>query len=380
MADRRAYLDHNATSPLRPEARAAMVEAMAVGGNASSVHAEGRAARKLIESARRAVAEAVGADPKRLIFTSGATEAAAQVLRPGFRGVSRLIVSAIEHSAVLAGGAFAPDRIQVCPVEADGRIDLAALSRCLDDGDGPAMVALMLANNETGVIQPVAEAAALVHARGGLLVCDAVQALGKVPVDIGALKADILILSGHKIGGPAGVGAIVWAGDPGPLPLLRGGGQEGRHRAGTENLIGIAGFGAAARLVAANAAEIQRITALRDWMEAQVRTISPEARILGAHTVRLGNTSSVVLPGLNGETAVIAFDLAGVSVATGSACSSGKVAPSHVLAAMGLAPDLARSAVRVSLGWSTTQADVEQFLAVWTSHVERVLARKGRAA
>jgi cysteine desulfurase len=380
----RVYLDHNATTPLRPEARAAVVEALDVVGNASAVHREGRQARRIVEEARAAVARLVGADARCVTFTSGGSEAAATVLSPGFVGrgeargpFTRLIVSAIEHSCVLAGGRFAPEALHVCPVDGAGRIDVKSLAALLAEDRGPALVAVMAANNETGVIQPLAEVAALCRAHGAGLVVDAVQAAGKMPLDMASLDCDALFLSGHKIGAPQGVGAIVTASDGVAFPpLVRGGGQEGRRRAGTENLSGIAGFGAAAAAVsAAMADEMQRLAALRDWLEGAIVTISGASRVIGLPAERLANTSLTVHPGLEGETLVIALDLAGIAVSTGSACSSGKIAPSHVLAAMGVEGNEARSALRVSLGWTTTRDDVERFLAAYAAHAKTIAAR-----
>jgi cysteine desulfurase len=380
----RVYLDHNATTPLRAEARAAMVAALDLTGNASAVHRDGRAARRVVEEARASLAALVGADPRCVTFTSGGSEAAATLLTPGFvardgatTGFSRLIVSAVEHSCVLAGGRFPADAVTTCPVDPSGRVDLAALAALLSGGEGRALVAVMAANNETGVIQPLAEVAALCRSHGAALVVDAVQALGKMPVDIVALDCDALFVSAHKIGGPPGVGAMVTASEAVSFPpLVRGGGQEGRRRAGTENLAGIAGFGAAAAAVApAIAAEMQRIAALRDWLEGEIVTISKGSRVVGLPAARLANTSLTVHPGLDGETAVIALDLSGVAVSTGSACSSGKIAPSHVLAAMGLEPAEARSALRVSLGWTTAREDVERFVAAFAAHVRMIAAR-----
>jgi len=380
----RVYLDHNATTPLRPEARAAVVEALDVVGNASAVHREGRQARRIVEEARAAVARLVGADARCVTFTSGGSEAAATVLSPGFVGrgeargpFTRLIVSAIEHSCVLAGGRFAPEALHVCPVDGAGRIDVKSLAALLAEDRGPALVAVMAANNETGVIQPLTEVAALCRAHGAGLVVDAVQAAGKTPLDMASLDCDALFLSGHKIGAPQGVGAIVTASDGVAFPpLVRGGGQEGRRRAGTENLSGIAGFGAAAAAVsAAMADEMQRLAALRDWLEGAIVTISGASRVIGLPAERLANTSLTVHPGLEGETLVIALDLAGIAVSTGSACSSGKIAPSHVLAAMGVEGNEARSALRVSLGWTTTRDDVERFLAAYAAHAKTIAAR-----
>lgn len=383
MTGPRAYLDHNATSPLRPEAREAMLGAMALVGNASSVHAEGRAARQMIERARAEVAALVGADPARVTFTSGGSEAAATLLAPDLSAAAgqgpfrSLVVSAVEHSCVLAGGRFDPSDVHVCPVDAMGCIDAAALARLLGDVPAPALVAVMAANNETGVIQPLEDVARLCRAFGAALVVDAVQAAGRLPLDMAALGADALFLSAHKLGGPQGIGAIVRAGDHVSFPpLVRGGGQEGRLRAGTENLTGIVGFGAAAAASSAGIdAEMRRLSALRDWLEAEIVTMSPTSRIVGLPAARLANTSLTVHPGLEGETALIALDLAGVSVSTGSACASGKVAPSHVLAAMGMEPRLARSALRVSLGWSTERAEVERFAGAFAAHVRKIAAR-----
>jgi cysteine desulfurase len=379
----RAYLDHNATSPLRPEARDAMIAALDVAGNASATHTEGRAARKLIEQAREDVAGLVGADPRCVTFTSGGSEAATTLLAPGFTGKAgqtghrTLAVSAVEHSCVLAGGRFDAEAIRSCPVDASGMIDLVQLARILAEAPAPALVSVMAANNETGVIQPLDAVRQLCVAHGASLVVDAVQALGKLPLDLWTLGADAIFVSAHKIGGPQGVGAIVRGAEAVDFErLVKGGGQEGRFRAGTENLAGIAGFGAAAKAVAGGIdAEMQRLRALRDWLETQIVTISGQSRVVGLPAERLANTSLTVHPGLDGETTVIALDLAGVSVSTGSACSSGKVAPSHVLAAMGLEGGYAKSALRVSLGWSSTREDVERFVTAFAAHAGKVAAR-----
>ncbi len=372
MAER-SYFDWNATTPLRPQAAAALQAALAVSGNPSSVHAEGRAARALVEHAREAVAALVGARPGDVFFTASGTEANMLALTPALetaterRPRDRLFISAIEHSSVRSGGRFASDATADLAVDADGRVDLAALGEAMRGAARP-LVSIMLANNETGVVQPVAEAAAIVHAGGGLLHVDAVQAAGRVPCDIGVLGADLMTLSAHKIGGAKGAGALVRRSEDIHIadPLIRGGGQERGMRAGTENVAGIAAFGAAATAAQrAVADEAPRLRALRDALEAGLRAISPEAAIFGAAAERLPNTTLFGVAGLKAETAVIAFDLEGVAVSSGAACSSGKVQPSHVLAAMGLAPALTRGAVRVSLGWTTTSADVEHFLAAW---------------
>lgn len=368
----RVYLDHNASAPLKPAVKAAMVQAMDLVGNPSSVHQNGRAVRRAVEEARAAVAALVGAKPAGVLFTAGGTEANNLALR-GFPG-RRVMVSAVEHDSVLAA---APDAARL-PVDRHGVVDLDALERTLRAADGPALVSLMLANNETGVLQPVVEAAALAHAHGALFHCDVVQGAGRVPLDMSALGVDLLTLSAHKLGGPAGAGALVVAPGLEPEALIRGGGQEKRRRAGTENLLGIVGFAAAARLALADLPEAGRLTLLRDEMEARALKAVPDARVMGAGAPRVGNTSSLALPGVPGETQVMALDLAGVAVSAGSACSSGKVAPSHVLAAMGEGADTAACAIRVSLGWDSDAASVERFLAAWTAMAGR-LPRKPAA-
>jgi cysteine desulfurase len=352
-----SYLDHNATSPVRPEVAAAMEAALALGGNASSVHAAGRAARRAVENAREAVAALVGAEPERVVFTGGGTEANNLALKGA--GRERVLVSAIEHDSVLAA---APDAERI-PVRRSGVVDLDALVRMLAGDGRPALVSVMLANNETGILQPVQDAARIAHAHGALFHCDAVQAAGKISVkDLGA---DLVTLSAHKLGGPQGVGALVLAHDIELRPLVAGGRQEGGFRAGTENVAGIVGFGVAAGLA------MPELASLRDRLEAEALRRAPEAVLLGAGEARLPNTSCIALPGIKAETQVIALDLDGVMVSAGSACSSGKVRASHVLEAMGAGPELAGSAIRVSLGWSSTQDDVECFLAAWAKLRER---------
>ena len=378
MAER-VYLDWNATAPLRAEARAAMLAALDVVGNPSSVHAEGRTARRLVEHAREQVAALVGAAPGNVTFTSGGTEANVSALSPRSVG-DQLLVSAIEHPSVRAGGRF-PATEEV-PVTAQGQVDVAALERRLSQRGGRPLVSIMLANNETGVVQPVAAAAKAVHAAGGLLHTDAVQAAGKIPCDIGALGADLVSVSAHKLGGPQGIGALIRRDDAIPLePLVKGGGQERGVRAGTENVAAIAGFGAAAAAATvALESDGRRMAALRARLEVGLKVISPEVIIFGADVARLPNTSLFAAPGMKAETAVIAFDLEGVAVSSGAACSSGKVAPSHVLAAMGVGPALARGAVRVSLGWSTQQADIDRFLDAWRKVAGALLKETGIAA
>jgi cysteine desulfurase len=357
----RAYLDWNATAKLRPEAQAAVVAALDVTGNPSSVHAAGRAARRLIEDARDKVAALVGVTAREVVFTSGGTEANMLALTPALGDT--LLVSAIEHPSVRSGGRFAA--AEDIAVTATGVVDLAALERQLAGRSRP-FVSLMLANNETGVIQPVAEAAALVHAAGGLLHVDAVQGPGRIACDFKALGADLMTLSSHKIGGPQGVGALIKRDGLALDAQIKGGGQERGARAGTENVAGIAGFGAAADAARQGwAGEAAQMAVLRDKLEAGIKAIAAKAVIFGAEAARLPNTTLFSVPGMKAETAVIAFDLEGVALSSGAACSSGKVAPSHVLAAMGVPPDLARGAIRVSLGYATQDGDVGTILKAW---------------
>ncbi|HSR72701.1 MAG TPA: cysteine desulfurase family protein [Kiloniellales bacterium] len=367
------YLDYNATAPLRPEAAEAVGHSLAVIGNPSSVHRFGRLARRLLDEARAEVAALVGAAPEQIVFTSGGTEANALALSG--TGRRRLLVSAGEHDSVLAAAPGA----QCIPLEPDGRVDLAALDAALAKDETPALVSVMLANNETGVIQPLGEVVARARAHGALVHCDAVQAAGKIPLDFGELGVDLLTLSAHKLGGPQGVGALVVSSDREITPLIRGGGQEHRRRAGTENLPGIVGFGAAAR-AAASLAGMERLAAWRDALERRITALAPEAVVFGRGAPRLPNTSCLALPGLAAETQVMALDLAGVAVSAGSACSSGKVAPSHVLRAMGASEAEASSAIRVSFGWASDAGDVESFLAAWGELYSRKAPALGAAS
>ncbi len=360
------YLDANATEPLRPEARAAMLAVLdGPAGNPSSVHAAGRAARRLLEDARERLAARFGAAPADLVFTAGGTEANALAVR-GLGQGRRLLVGATEHAAVHA----AAIEMTPIPVLGDGTADLAALAALLATPGPPALVCLMAANNETGVLHPLAEAAALCRRHGAWLHVDGVQAAGRTPLDLRATGAESLAISGHKLGGPAGAGALLLR--PGlPLPaLIAGGGQERGRRGGTEPLPAIAGLAAAAE--AADYAATTRLAALRDRIEAGVRALAPEAVIAGADAPRLPNTSVVVLPGAAAETQVIALDLAGVRVSAGAACSSGKVARSHVLEAMSLGA-LAGCGIRVSLPWDAPEDAPERFLAAWGAMRERLV-------
>ncbi len=369
----RSYFDWNATAPLRPQAAEALREALSVPGNPSSVHAEGRAARRLVEEAREEVAALVAARAGDVFFTSSGTEANMLALTPAIqtaderRQREKLLISAIEHSSVRTGGRFPRDAVADIAVDADGRVDLAELADALAKASRP-LVSIMLANNETGVVQPIAQAAAIVHAAGGLLHVDAVQAAGRIACDINTLGADLLTLSAHKIGGPKGVGALIRAREDihFPDPLIRGGGQERGLRAGTENVAGIAAFGAAAAAVRRRgAAEADHMLGLRHKLETGLKAVAPGVVIFGAAAERLPNTTLFAAEGMKAETAVISFDLEGIAVSSGAACSSGKVQPSHVLAAMGVSPALTRGAVRLSLGWATIETDIERFLGAW---------------
>ncbi|TGP26466.1 MULTISPECIES: cysteine desulfurase family protein [unclassified Mesorhizobium] len=379
MAATRAYLDYNASAPLIAEARSAMVAALDA-ANPSSVHSEGRAARRLIEDARRDVARLVNARPEHVVFTSGATEAASTLLTPDWqmgRGairMSRLYVSEADHPCVLGGGRFPAAQVTRIGVDRNGVADLDALAKALaahDRADGLPLVAIHAANNETGVIQPVGRIAEIVKREGGVVVVDAVQAAGRIPIDISAGYADYLILSSHKLGGPMGVGAIVAQADlMMPKPLINGGGQEKGHRAGTENLPGIAGFGAAARAALAGLDAMDAVAYCRDEIEAILKELAPDAEIFGAAAPRLANTTFFAIPGVKPETAQIGFDLAGVALSAGSACSSGKVGPSHVLKAMGRGDSL--GALRVSIGRATGDGEVEAF----RTAMARIVARR----
>lgn len=390
----RVYLDWNASAPLRPEARKAAHAALELVGNPSSVHGEGRAAGRMVEEARDQVAALVKANPRNVVFTSGGTEANVFALSPviergGERAArDRLLISAIEHPSVLAGGRFCAEQLEKTPVDANGVVDLAALEQrliALARAGARPLVSVMAANNETGVIQPIPQAAEIVHRHGGLLHVDAVQAAGRIELDIPALDADLLTLSAHKIGGAKGAGALIRRDEMLHLadPLIKGGGQERGSRAGTENVAAIAAFGAAAAAIQAGlTADVEHMQALRDRLEAGLRATTPEAVIFGSAADRLPNTTLVSMPGAKAETLVIAFDLDGLAVSSGSACSSAKVAPSHVLAAMGIPPELARGAIRISTGPATTEAEIDRFLEVWKKLVQclSIKEKRGLAA
>ena len=377
----RTYLDYNATAPLRPEAREALLSALDI-GNPSSVHEEGRKARALAEAARRDIAELVISHPETVIFTSGGTEACnlALNLREAPKGkIERLLVSAIEHSAVLQAAHESDLPVTEIPVTPAGAVDTAALAKLLED-DAPALVCVMLANNETGVIQPMAEIGRMVKEHGSLLFCDAVQAAGKTPINMIGMGIDALSLSGHKIGAPMGVGALVTRPSVVVPPMLIGGGQELGRRAGSENISGIAAFAAAAKASKTALGNFQELAAIRDDMEAELRAIAPDIHIFGASETRLANTSCFALDGLNSETLVMALDLSGIAVSAGSACSSGKVSRSHVLAAMGVETHISKGVLRVSFGWQSTSADSDKLVAEWGRLVKNKPQSPSKAA
>lgn len=339
-----------------------MYGAMEVGGNASSIHAEGRATRKLLDDSREALGFALGCLPQMVTFTASGTEANNMALR----GVQaeRILVSAIEHPSVLAAAKASGKAVELIPVDGNGVIDLAALGKML--GRPNVLVSVMLANNETGVIQPITDVVDLARKAGALVHVDAVQGFGKLSVNFGLLGCDLMTVAAHKIGGPVGVGALVIRDGLVVEPLLVGGGQELRRRAGTENLVAIAGFAAVAK-------EMRLDTkVLRDKLE----SLLEDAVVVGAAVERLPNTTCLAMPGLKAESLLMNFDLAAIAVSSGSACSSGKVGRSHVLDAMGLAPEISSSAIRVSLGWNSTSDDVQHFITVWKHLLERHRARK----
>lgn len=371
MAEARLYFDWNAGAPMRAVARARLVDLIDRAGNGSSVHAEGRAARSVVEGARRLVARLCGAEAKGVTFCSGGTEAANTVLTPDWTlfgkpyHLDRLLVSAVEHPAVARGGRFPADSVEIIPVDGNGVVDLAFIDRRLAElaTEGKrALVSVMMANNETGVIEPVGEVARIARAHGALVHSDAVQAAGKLSIDIEALGLDVLTLSAHKIGGGQGTGAVVRGRNGFAFaPLITGGGQESWARAGTENVAAIGAFGAAADAALADLSGMVEVAARRDRLEATIHDIVPDVTIFGEDVPRLPNTTSFAVPGVAAETAVIAFDLAGVALSSGSACSSGKVTASPVLTAMGVDPALIKGGLRISIGAETTDGEIAAF-------------------
>lgn len=389
MSRGRAYLDYNATAPVRPAVAEAVARALMLPGNPSSIHAEGRAARAALEAARAEVAALVTARPEQVVFTSGGTEAANAALSGALRRRStpaptRLLYSATEHPCVAAGHRFPETAAEALPVTADGVVDLAALgTRLAALSDETVLVSVHAANNETGAVQPLADIVGLAREHGRTLVhSDAVQAAGKVPLDMAGLSLDALTLSGHKFAAPKGVGALVLAdGVTLETAFMRGGGQERRQRCGTECLPAIVGMGEAARIARESLdRESARLGALRDRIEAGIRALAPDAVVFAAGAQRLPNTLSFSVPGLDAPSALIALDLAGVAVSSGSACSSGKVARSATLAAMGVGPDLAGGALRVSLGWNTVDEEVACFLDAFERALQPLYRRRGQAA
>lgn len=390
-AEKRIYFDHNATSPLRPEVREAMVAAFDQSGNASSVHAEGRKARGMLDQARESVAALCGASARDVIFTGGGTEANNLALTPNLvidgdpRPITKCVISAVEHVCVLDGHRFPSDQVETLAVDSNGIVFAKALAEHLhriSEQGGRALVAIQAANSETGVLQPIAELSQVVHRYGGLLHCDAVQVAGKLPFDQITAGADMVALSAHKIGGPQGVGALVLRSGGISIAdkMLRGGGQERGARAGTENVVGIVGFGAAAQAVMASLGDEAAL--YREWRDAAATAllkICPAAVIFGANVARLPNTLAFAVPGLTAETALMAFDLAGVALSSGSACSSGKVKRSHVLEAMAVKPDMVSGALRVSFGWTNSGEEVIRFASLFETLLERTMKRS-RAA
>ncbi len=375
------YLDYNASGLVRPEVREAMAEALADGGNPNAVHAAGRRARARVENARAKVAELVGADPTAIVFSSGGTESNAQAVASALAaGCERVIVSATEHPCVAEAAAVSGAPVEVLPVDGEGVVDLAWLADALKR-PGRALVAIHHANNESGVIQPIAEAAKLVHAAGGWLHVDAIQSAGKIPVDMRALDADSLTRSAHKLGGPQGVGALVLRAGREAVKILHGAGQERGLRAGTENTPSIAGFGVAADCAARDLPEAMAHASWRDAAEAKVKAAG--ATIVGAGAPRLPNTLFMAVEGWDSPQQLITLDLAGIMISAGSACSSGKTKPSKTMLAMGLEP-LATGAVRVSGGWGTTEQDwirfADAWVAAWQKHSARLRERAKEVA
>lgn len=364
------YLDYNATALLHPEVAAMLSEKMMLAGNPSSIHSFGRNARKEIERAREQVAKLVNTDAINVTFTSGATEANNTVLFGA--PVTRILYSAIEHPSVYDTAKEIDNTIAI-PVLRSGVVDLEALEKLLSENPMPTLVSVMWVNNETGVIQPVAEIAALAQKYHARFHCDAVQAAGRVDIDLQKIKIDYLTLSAHKIGGPAGIGALIYDHHTPLEKFVHGGGQERRRRAGTENTIGILGFGMAAEIALKNIAAHARMTQWRDALEAKMKHAVPQVEFIGSDAPRVGNTIQMVLPGVSAEKQLMALDLDGVAVSSGAACSSGSVKPSHVLLAMGLPQDKAVCAIRLSMGSLTTETQLESFLTRWVANSQRLL-------
>jgi cysteine desulfurase len=380
-----AYLDYAASTPVRPEALAAMLPFFTeTFGNPSGGHAVARAAKSALESARESVATDLGAEPGEVVFTAGGTEADNLAVEGAARSARErglgdgVVVAAFEHKAVLAAAdrlGREGFRIDVAPVTAGGIVDLEALATLVDEHT--VVVSVMLVNNEVGTIQPLADVVRIVRARSphAVVHTDAVQAASWVDVAVLAAEVDLISVSAHKLGGPKGVGALILRDGVAVEPLIKGGAQEGRKRAGAENLAGIIGFGVAAEIARAELEKMVSLATLRDRLEASARERVPDVVIMSERVARLPNTSLIAARGVKAETLVIGLDLAGFAVSAGSACSSGKVEPSHVLAAMGVAPELAEGAIRVSLGFGTKNTDIQAFLEVWSKLVGRMRQR-----
>jgi len=368
------YLDYNATAPMRPSVKDAWNAAVELPGNPSSVHAAGRAAAKFMEESRAMVAGLVGARARDVVFTSGGTEANNAVLRQ--TGAASLIISAVEHESVMASAKLAGIPITVVPVDTKGVVVMSALTDALEASLKPALVSVMLVNNETGIIQNMKPIVEAVKNTGAMLHVDAVQAAGKLMLNFNTLGADYVTLSAHKLGGPQGVGAIILAPVAPLSPLVAGGGQEQGRRSGTENVAGIAAFGNAAVEAMSALGDMNRIATLRDHLEASIKTECPDAVIIGADSDRVANTSCIALPGVSGETQVMHFDLAGICISSGSACSSGKVKKSHVITALGYDEDIANASIRVSLGWNSTETDIDAFIKAFKTLYDRTASKR----
>ena len=384
MTRQAIYLDHNASSPLLPEARAAQIAALDLCGNPSSVHGHGRALRNLIETGRDQVASLAGADRQQVVFTGSATEAITQAIVGSARalGVDAIVISAGEHAAVSKAAEISGLPVRVAGLGPDGVIkidEIAAMVAAADAAGQRLLVAIHAVNNETGVVQPIGRAEALVGPTPHYLFVDAVQALGKLPLDFQARATDMMAISAHKIGGPVGIGALLVKGHADVVRLIPGGGQEQGRRGGTESAALIAGFGAAASAFASRY-DFGGVFDLAVRTSDGVRQLAPSAVIFGEQAERIGNVVDFAVPGLKSSVAMMGLDLLGLSVSSGSACSSGKVGPSHVLKAMGVSPELLGCALRVSLGWSSTLEDVTAFLAGFSDVLGRHSSRQGRAA
>jgi cysteine desulfurase len=366
------YLDHNATTTIRPAAADAVYDALTLTGNPSSVHSHGRMARRVMEDARDNIGNLVGANPNDVLFTGCGTESNNLALCGTL--AENFFVSTTEHPSTL----MANDKAQAIAVDTEGLIDINALDALLSAASGRSLISVMLANNETGVIQPISEVVRIAKQYDALVHCDAIQGAGKIPVDMTSLGLDLMSLSAHKIGGPQGVGALIARAGLDMVPVLRGGGQERRMRAGTENVAGIAGFGAAAREASSGLDHMDSLRILRDQVVSSIRSYTP-VRVFGEANIRLPNTACIAMPGVSAETQLMAFDLSGVSVSSGSACSSGKVESSHVLAAMGVDADEALTAIRISLGWNNTPKDADKFIDVWTTIFSKFQAQSAQA-